>query len=312
MTYNSYKINSQVSNQRIDKFLSKKHNNFSRSYIQKLIDGDYIQVNNNSIKKSYKLKKGDIIKVYKKEMEKLDLEPYDLDLNIIYEDKHIIVINKPPNLLVHPSPHEKKKTLVNALLEYTDDLSGIGGVKRPGIVHRLDKDTSGAIVVAKDDKSHKNLVEQFKNRNTEKIYRTIIKGEFKYKDGKIDAPIGRNSNNRTKMAVTKKNSKKAVTYFEVITKTKKYALLKLKLETGRTHQIRVHLSYLGHPILGDKKYAKNRKDIKLDSKVKRQLLHSYSLGFYHPINNKWMKFKADIPEDFSEVMAELFSKKTFN
>lgn len=301
-----YKINSELSGLRIDKFLAKKHNDFSRSYIQKLINEEYVKINNKSIKKSYKLKKGDSVEVYEKESEELDLEPYELGLNIIYEDKSIILINKPAGLLVHPSPHEKKKTLVNALLDYTNDLSGIGGVKRPGIVHRLDKNTSGAIVVAKDDKSHRNLIKQFKNRNTKKIYKAIVNGNFKYKDGKIDAPIGRDPNNRTKMAVTKKNSKKAITHFEVIEKNSNYSYLKLKLETGRTHQIRVHLSYLGYPILGDSKYGNNNENIKSNHKVERQLLHSYSLGFYHPIKNKWMEFKAELPVDFTKILSELF------
>ncbi|MGM0436858.1 MAG: RluA family pseudouridine synthase [Bacillota bacterium] len=301
-----YKINSELSGLRIDKFLAKKHKDFSRSYIQKLINEEYVKINNKSIKKSYKLKKGDSVEVYEKESEELDLEPYELDLTIIYEDKNIIVINKPAGLLVHPSPHEKKKTLVNALLDYTNDLSGIGGVKRPGIVHRLDKNTSGAIVVAKDDKSHRNLIKQFKNRNTEKIYKAIVIGEFKYKDGKIVAPIGRDDNNRTKMAVTKKNSKKAITHFEVIAKNSNYSYLKLKLETGRTHQIRVHLSYLGYPILGDFKYGNNNENIKSNLKVERQLLHSYSLSFYHPIKNNWMEFKAELPADFTKILSELF------
>ena len=304
-----YKINSELSGLRIDKFLAEKHKDFSRSYIQKLINDEFVEVNDNSIKKSYKLKKGDIIKIYEKKNEELNLEPYKLNLDIIYEDKNIIIINKPAGLLVHPSPHEKKKTLVNALLDYTNDLSGIGGVKRPGIVHRLDKNTSGAIVVAKDDKSHRNLIKQFKNRETKKIYKAVVKGKFKYKSGKINAPIGRDPNNRTKMAVTKKNSKKSITHFEVIEKNSDYSYLKLKIETGRTHQIRVHLAYLGYPILGDSKYSKNDQKEKLDYDLKRQLLHSFNLGFSHPIKNKWMEFKAKLPADFSEIITELFSVK---
>lgn len=303
-----YKINSKYDDLRIDKFLAEKHKDFSRSYIQKLIDEGHVKVNNKSIKKSYKLKDGDEIKIYEKENEKLDLEPYKIDLDIIYEDKNIIVINKPAGLLVHPSPHEKKETLVNALLYYTDDLSGIGGVIRPGIVHRLDKNTSGAIVVAKDDKSHKNLVKQFKNRNTKKIYKALVKGNFKYKDGKIDAPIGRDPKNRTKMAVTKKNSKRAVTYFEVLKKKDDYAYLRLKLETGRTHQIRVHLAYLGYPIIGDQKYDKKVVTEINDIKIKRHMLHCSNLGFYHPIKEEWMEFEADLASDFLKLKNEIFRK----
>ena len=303
-----YKINSKYDDLRIDKFLAEKHKDFSRSYIQKLIDEGHVKVNNKSIKKSYKLKDGDEIKIYEKENEKLDLEPYKIDLDIIYEDKNIIVINKPAGLLVHPSPHEKKETLVNALLYYTDDLSGIGGVIRPGIVHRLDKNTSGAIVVAKDDKSHKNLVKQFKNRNTKKIYKALVKGNFKYKDGKIDAPIGRDPKNRTKMAVTKKNSKRAVTYFEVLKKKDDYAYLRLKLETGRTHQIRVHLAYLGYPIIGDQKYDKKVVTEINDIKINRHMLHCSNLGFYHPIKEEWMEFEADLASDFLKLKNEIFRK----
>ena len=309
MVDEKYKIGSEFSGYRLDKFLAKKHEDFSRSYIQKLIDEEYVKVNNKNIKKSYILKQRDIVEVYEKENEKLDLEPYKIELNIIYEDENIIVINKPAGLLVHPSPHEKKKTLVNALLYYTDDLSGIGGVIRPGIVHRLDKNTSGAIVVAKDDKSHKNLSKQFKKRNTKKIYKAIVDGKFKYKDGKIDAPIGRDPSNRTRMAVTKKNSKRAVTYFEVLKKTENYSYVKLKIETGRTHQIRVHLAYLGYPIIGDQKYAETPVIKINNSKVKRQMLHCSNLGFYHPIKGDWMEFEADLPSDFLELKKEIFKGK---
>lgn len=309
MVDEKYKIGSEFSGYRLDKFLAKKHEDFSRSYIQKLIDEEYVKVNNKNIKKSYILKQRDIVEVYEKENEKLDLEPYKIELNIIYEDENIIVINKPAGLLVHPSPHEKKKTLVNALLYYTDDLSGIGGVIRPGIVHRLDKNTSGAIVVAKDDKSHKNLSKQFKKRNTKKIYKAIVDGKFKYKDGKIDAPIGRDPSNRTRMAVTKKNSKRAVTYFEVLKKTENYSYVKLKIETGRTHQIRVHLAYLGYPIIGDQKYAETPVIKINNSKVKRQMLHCSNLGFYHPIKGDWMEFEADLASDFLELKKEIFKRK---
>ncbi len=309
MVDKKYEINDKSKSMRIDKYLANKYHDYSRNHIQKLIDDNYVKVNDNRVKNSYKLKKGDKIKVYEKESEELDLKPYDISLDIIYEDENIIVVNKPYNLLVHPSPQEKKKTLVNALLYYTDDLSGIAGVKRPGIVHRLDKDTSGAIVVAKDDKSHRNLVQQFKNRETKKIYRAITLGKIKYIDGKIDAPIGRDENNRTKMSVTKKNSKKAITHFKTIEKNNKFSYLRLKLETGRTHQIRVHLSYIGHPVLGDEKYGGYLEEGIIDEKANRQMLHSYKLGFYHPINENWMEFTAELPDDFSKLLSDLFSMK---
>lgn len=299
-------ISDQMTGLRIDKFLAARYKDFSRSYIQKLINDEYITVDKSSVKNSYRIKKGDFVEVVEPEAEELELKPYPIDLDIIYEDSHIIVINKPAGLLVHPSPHEKEKTLVNAILHYTDNLSGIGGVKRPGIVHRLDRDTSGTIVVAKDDKSHKNLVEQFKNRETKKIYQAIACGNFQYNEGKIEAPIGRDSSNRTKMAVVKRNSKKAITFFKVLKRTKEYTFLEIKLKTGRTHQIRVHLSYLGYPILGDLKYGQDSKNIELNTYIKRQMLHAHNLGFYHPIEQKWMEFNAELPDDFEAVSNKIF------
>ncbi|HLV10068.1 MAG TPA: RluA family pseudouridine synthase [Halanaerobiales bacterium] len=283
---------------RLDKYLVNKNIEISRTYIQKLINEGNVTVNNKKSKPGYKVNEGDDIRIYISEPEDLELKPVDIKMDILYEDQNIIVVNKPAGLVVHPVKGNRETTLANALLGYTDKLSGINGVKRPGIVHRLDKDTSGVLVVAKNDNSHRDLVEQFKKRKTRKLYRLITKGSIKYNCGKIDAPIGRNPNDRKKMAVVRFNNKKAITHFRVIEKYKDYSYVEARLETGRTHQIRVHFSYMGYPVLGDEKYS--RKKNKLN--VKRQLLHACCLGLYHPASKKWMEFTAPLPDDFKKVL----------
>lgn len=295
---NTYVINNDSKGIRIDKYLADSNEKFSRSYTKKLIKNNKVLVNGKVTKASYKLQKNDLIKVKLPEPEKLDLEPMEMELEILYEDESIMVINKPPGLIVHPVPGNYKTTLVNALLAYSKGLSTINGVKRPGIVHRLDKDTSGALIVAKNNTSHKKLIKQFKERKINKIYRTIVKGNIKHEKGTIDAPIGRDQNNRKKMAVTRHNSKKAVTHFEVLNRNNNKSYLLVKLETGRTHQIRVHLSYMGFPILGDDKYGKR----KSKHNIKRQMLHAYKLGFYHPEKDDWMEITAPLPDDFRVVL----------
>ncbi|HHU92304.1 MAG TPA: RluA family pseudouridine synthase [Halanaerobiaceae bacterium] len=291
--------------ERLDKFLSSKYKDLSRSYIQKLIMENMVTVNGRSGKANYKVKRDDLIKVIIPEARTPEIKAVEMELEIIYEDESILVVNKAPGLLVHPVPGQEENTLVNALLAYSDSLSGINGVKRPGIVHRLDKDTSGAIVVAKNDLSHRKLVEEFKERDVLKIYHTIVKGNLPHNEGVIDAPIGRDPRERKKMAVTDRNSKEAISHFKVLDRFENYTYLEVKLETGRTHQIRVHLSYLGYPILGDEKYGRSKKN-KLP--VQRQLLHAYILGFKHPLSGEWMEFKAPLPEDFKSVLKIL--KKT--
>lgn len=286
---------------RVDKFLSDQNNNLSRSYIKTLIDEGRVFVNDKLTRGSYKLKKGDTVELLIPSPVDMDLKATPMELDIIYEDEDLIVVNKPPGLVVHPAPGNRDNTLVNALLAYTDKLSGINGVKRPGIVHRIDKDTSGVLVIARNDNSHRQLVSQFKNRETMKIYRTLIKGKLPYERGKIDAPIGRNSRERKKMAVVQSNSKKAVTLFEVLEYLGDYTYVEVKLETGRTHQIRVHFSYLGYPILGDEKYGRSSNKLG----VERQLLHAYKLGLNHPSTNKWMEFTAAIPADFESILNKL-------
>lgn len=286
---------------RLDKYISKIKKDISRNQIQSLIDKKLVEVNGIQEKKSYKIKTGDEIIIYKEEPRVLDLPKKEMDLDIIYEDEDIILINKPVGLIVHPVKGNRTDTLVNALLAHTEKLGNINGTLRPGIVHRLDKNTSGAILVAKNQNSLNDLQKQFKERKTKKIYRTILKGTLPYNSGTIDAPIGRNPKNRTKMAVVKENSKKAITEFKVIKRYKEYTYVEVGLKTGRTHQIRVHFAHLGFPIIGDQKYG--LKEVNLE--LKHQLLHAYKLGFYHPQNKEWVEYKADLPESFKNILNEI-------
>ncbi|GAB6100707.1 RluA family pseudouridine synthase [Halanaerocella petrolearia] len=295
-----FNIRNKGSKQRLDKFLANKNDNLSRSYIQELINSGQVLVNNEKVKKSYKLEVGDKIKLTIPEAEEVDLEPENISLNIIYKDKDLVVVNKQPDLVVHPAPGHTSGTLVNALLYHCDNLSGINGVIRPGIVHRLDKDTSGAIVVAKNDETHIDLSRQFKERETKKEYLALVQGRVKYNKGKIDAAIGRDPHNRKKMAVTSKNSKKAISYFEVIERYQNHTLVRVKLETGRTHQIRLHMNYMGHSVVGDETYGPTSQ-----LEVSRQMLHAKILGFYHPRTEEWKEFEAPLLEDMEEVLADL-------
>jgi len=295
-----FTVSQKNKGQRLDKFLAKKNKELSRSYLQKLINNDKVLVNGQEVQNSYTMSTGDEVVLTILPAKEPELQPRHMELKVIYEDKDIIVLNKKAGTIVHPVPGNYENTLVNGLLAYVDNLSGIGGVKRPGIVHRLDKNTSGVLVVAKNDKSHKNLVNQFKERKVKKIYYTVVDGRLPYKSGKIDAPIGRDAGNRTKMAVTKKNSKRAVTLFTVKEFLNGYTFLRVELKTGRTHQIRVHFSHIGYPVIGDKRYSNG----KSTPVVKRQLLHAYKLGIYHPESGEWQEFTADIPADLKNFIKE--------
>jgi len=289
---------------RLDKFLMNKLPSWiSRTMIQKAIKTGKILVNGQEKKTSYKVKNGDIIEVEVPKPQEYEILPEKIDLSIIYEDKDIIVLNKPSGMIVHPLPNKSSGTLVNALLEYCKDLQGIGGILRPGIVHRLDKDTSGVIVVAKNDLAHQSLSKQFKDRVTMKTYLAIVDGRVKNKEGMIDLPIARHPQIRIKMTITK-NGKVAISNYKVL----KYfgdiaTLILVKPKTGRTHQIRVHFKAIGHPLLGDVVYGHGKKDYIFGAK--RQMLHALSLGFFHPRNGKFMKFNAPLPEDFKHVIKEL-------
>ena len=286
---------------RIDSYLSNKDNEISRVAVQRLIKNDKILVNGKSTKASYKVQENDSIKVEEEKPKEISLKPQDIPVEIIYEDKDIIVVNKPKGMVVHPANGNPDGTLVNSLMSICkDSLSGIGGEIRPGIVHRLDKDTSGVIVVAKNDKAHINLSEQIKNHKVEKTYIALVKGVVKANEATIDMPIGRSTKDRKKMAVTK-TGKNAITHFKVIKRFHNYSLLEVKIETGRTHQIRVHLSQIGYPIVGDTTYSNGKNEWG----IKGQCLHAKSLKFKHPITGKEMFLEAKMPEYFEEVINEL-------
>lgn len=282
---------------RIDSFLNEVIEDATRSYIQKIIDRGYVEITGKKTTKSgNKLKGTETIVVNLPEDETLDLIPEDIPLEIIYEDSDIVVINKAPNMVVHPAHGNYNGTLVNALLYHIKDLSTINGVIRPGIVHRLDKDTSGVIVVAKHDEAHTTLSDMFKEKTLEKTYVCIAKGIFKDKSGRIETLIGRDPRDRKKMAVVTENGKIAISNYEVLDESKNYSLVKVRIETGRTHQIRVHMKSLNHPILGDATYGNSTDGIA------RQMLHAYRLKFTHPISKKEMVVTAPIPEDFKRAL----------
>lgn len=284
---------------RIDKVLSEKLE-FSRKRIRDLFDQDKVFVNGEKIKPSYKICVQDEIEIEIPELESLEVLPEQMDLNIVYEDEDVIVINKPKGMVVHPAPGHTKHTLVNGLLYHCKDLSGINGVMRPGIVHRIDKDTSGLIVVAKNDKAHVELSKQLQDKTCHREYVAIVHKPFSHEYGTINAPIGRDEKDRQKMAVTANHSKEAITHFTVIKNFKNFAYIRCKLETGRTHQIRVHMRYIEHPIAGDPKYGP-RKTIEANG----QLLHACTLEFIHPTTCEKMHFEAELDDTFKKVLHEL-------
>ena len=289
---------------RLDKFLAKANGDLSRNYIQQLIDKKLVLVNNKTEKKSYHLEQGDEITLELPEAEEVKLKAEKIDFDVIYENENLVVLNKPAGLVVHPGAGHSSGTLVNGLLEYCDDLSGINGKLRPGVVHRLDKDTSGAMVVAKNDQAHRNLAKQFKQREVKKTYLALVYGKLAHKRAKIDAAIGRDSKNRKKMAVTSKNSKRAVSNFEVLSSNSDFSLLKVEIQTGRTHQIRVHLDYIDYPIVGDQKYgSKNSRNAV--SGLERQFLHAYQLGFKDPITDEFTQYQAELSSDLKDVLIQL-------
>ena len=292
-------VDNQSANMRIDKFLSTKFIDYSRNYIQDLIKDNYVFVNNKNVKASYKIVENDEILIYFKEDEQLSIEPENIDLDIIYQDKDIAIINKEAGMVVHPSPGHYKHTLVNAILYHIKDLSSINGIIRPGIVHRLDMDTSGLLVIAKNDYAHNFLSMQLKDHSMSRTYIALVKGVLDSKKGMIKTLIARDPKNRLKMAVVNDNGKEAITEFEVIeTYNNKYSLVKCHLLTGRTHQIRVHMDFIKHPIINDPLYGSNNK-IDFDCK---QLLHACKLELTHPTTKKIMVFEAKLPKHFIEAI----------
>lgn len=293
-------VNEENIGKRIDAYLAE-NTEHSRSNIQRLIENEKILVNGKKTKVSYKVQLNDEISIEDEEAKEIELKAQDIPIDILYEDSDIIVVNKPKGMVVHPANGNPDGTLVNAVMAICkNSLSGIGGEIRPGIVHRLDKDTSGVIIVAKNDKAHINLSEQIKNHKVEKTYIALVKGFVKENEATINMPIGRSTNDRKKMAVNK-NGKNAITHFKVIERFKNYTLLQVKIETGRTHQIRVHLSEIGYPIVGDTTYSNGKNEWGIEG----QCLHAKSLKFKHPITCKEMFIEAPLPEYFQKVIEEL-------
>lgn len=288
---------------RIDKFLSDELSDCTRSYIQKLLGGGCVRcVGMTELKPNYKTRSGDIITVEIPEIREIDVEAEEIPLEIVYEDEYMLVVNKPQGMVVHPAAGNYSGTLVNALLSHCGDkLSGINGERRPGILHRIDKDTSGLLLVAKTDIAHQGLAAQIKEHSLTRAYMALVHANIKEDSGTICAPIGRHPTERKKMAVTYKNSREAVTHFSVLERFGRYTFIECVLETGRTHQIRVHMSTNGHPIVGDKTYGVKKEEFSLAG----QLLHAYKVGFVHPISGEYMEFCAPLPEYFDKVLKNL-------
>lgn len=285
---------------RIDKYISDNIAELTRSAVQGLIEKGLVLAEGKAVSKNYKLRGGEEISVEIPEPEPMDAVPEDIPLDIVYEDDDLLVVNKPKGMVVHPAHGNYTGTLVNALLHHCgDSLSGINGVIRPGIVHRIDKNTSGLLIVAKNDASHLKLAEQIKEHSFTREYEAVACGYFKKTEGTVDAPIGRHKTDRKKMCVTTENSRNAVTHYSVIKQYGGYAHVRLRLETGRTHQIRVHLSYIGHPVLGDDVYGKPYKGIE------GQCLHARKIGFIHPATGEYMEFVSDLPDYFVSILAKL-------
>ena len=295
------KITEENNEERIDKYLSTVIEGKTRSFIQGLIADKAVTVNGKIIKSNYKLKSNDEIVIILPEPIELDVKAENIDLNIVYEDSDVIVINKPKNMVVHPAPGNYTGTLVNGLLYHCKDLSGINGVIRPGIVHRIDKDTTGILVIAKNDEAHNSLAKQFKDHSIKREYYALVEGRFSKESGTIDKPLGRNKKDRLKMDIVE-DGRRAVTHYEVLEQYDKgVSLIKCTLETGRTHQIRVHMASIGHPLVGDQTYGYKKQKFKIEG----QALHAKTLGFIHPTTGEYIEFTSDLPEYFEELIKKL-------
>lgn len=299
-----YIVKQEEQGKRLDVYLTNKNSEITRTTAQRLIEQENVLVNGKKQKVAYKVLEGDIITLEKVEAKSIELKAQDIPIEIIYEDKDIIVVNKPKGMVVHPANGNPDGTLVNAIMAICkDSLSGIGGEIRPGIVHRLDKDTSGLLIVAKNDKAHVNMSEQIKNHEVKKTYIAFVRGIVKENEATIDMPIGRSTSDRKKMAVVK-NGRNAVTHIKVLKRYDKYTLLEINIETGRTHQIRVHLSHIGYPVIGDYIYSNGKNEFG----VVGQCLHAKCLEFKHPVTGKEMKLEAPLPDYFDKILKELNEK----
>ena len=299
-----YIVKNESQGKRLDKYVTEQNTEITRTAVQRLIDEKNILVNGKEQKASYKVNENDVVEVEIPEPKKIEIKAEDIPIEVIYEDSDIIVVNKPKGMVVHPGNGNLDGTLVNAIMaKCGDSLSGIGGEIRPGIVHRIDKDTSGLLIVAKNDKAHVNLSEQIKEHKVKKTYIALVRGVVKEDEATIDMPIGRSKTDRKKMAVCK-DGKNAVTHIKVLKRWEHYTLLQVNIETGRTHQIRVHLSYIGYPIIGDYTYSNGKNEFG----VVGQCLHAQKLEFKHPTTNKIMELEAPLPEYFQEIIQKLDNK----
>ncbi len=298
-------ITVEKSGDRIDALLAQSAEGLTRSAAQRLIEDGSVLVNGSTVKKNYKCTAGDVVELALPELQDIELVPQDLPLDIVYEDEDVVVVNKARGMVVHPAPGHPDGTLVNALMfRCGDSLSGIGGEKRPGIVHRIDKDTSGLLIVAKNDFAHLGLSAQLSDRSLSRVYECVVRGRLREDSGTVDAPIGRHPADRKRMAVTDKNSRNAVTHWEVIARYNGYTHVRCRLETGRTHQIRVHMAHIGHPLLADFTYGAPSPDKCLEG----QCLHARELKFIHPRTNENVHIETELPSYFKDVLAKLGNK----
>ena len=291
-------VNDAAIGERVDKFLSAE-TEYTRSYIAKLADDGFLCVNGKAAKVNYKLREGDEIELSVPDIKPYEVTEEEIPLDIVYEDEHILAVNKPQGMVVHPAAGNYSGTLVNALMHHCKgNLSGINGVARPGIVHRIDKDTSGVLLVAKTNSAHLHLAEQIKVHSVTRKYVALVHGHLKEQEGTVDAPIGRNPKDRKKMCVTQSNSKTAVTHYKVLEEFRGYSLVECRLETGRTHQIRVHMSHIGHPVAADPVYGPKKDALGKDG----QFLHAKMIGFIHPATNEYMELSAPLPQEFLDIL----------
>lgn len=292
----------EMEDERIDKCICNYMDSLSRSYIQKIVKDGNVFVNDLPVKSNYKVKVDDKVRFIIPDNVEPDIPAQDIPLDIIYEDKDVLIVNKPKNMVVHPAPGHYEGTIVNAVMYHCKDaLSGINGVLRPGIVHRIDKDTTGSLIICKNDEAHNQIAAQLKEHSINRKYRAIVFGRVSQDEGVIDAPIGRHPTDRKKMAINHKNGKHAVTHYRVLERFDKFTYIECKLETGRTHQIRVHMTSIGHPLLGDEVYS----SAKSPYKVNGQTLHAMTLGFVHPSTKEYMEFEAPLPDYFEDILRKL-------
>lgn len=297
-----YSIGEEDAGSRIDRCLTDKKQEISRSYIQKLLKEGNVLVNGSAAKANYRMRPGDLVEVFLPEPEPLDIRPENIPLDILYEDQDLLVVNKPKGMVVHPSAGHTSQTLVNAVLYHCKgNLSGINGCLRPGIVHRIDKDTTGALLICKNDNAHRSLAEQLKEHSIKRRYRAVVSGGFSQESGTIEGPIGRHPVDRKKMAINYKNGKDAVTHYQVLEQFSGASYVECRLETGRTHQIRVHMASIGHPLLGDEVYGSGKNPYHLQG----QALHAMVLGFRHPVSGEYLEFTAPLPEYFGQLFDKL-------